>query len=348
MTPVELAVSVDPMVNAPKTSTTAQPLGDVVTYVFDGKGCARAIAADDFATLTGPGMKDAFAWQHLRRDAPGTDELLHASGLDHFVVDALMAQDTRPRCTVHDDGVVLNLRGVNLNPGAEPEDMVSLRLWIDPRRVIGVWNRPLSAVRDQIAAIDRNQAPLSQADLVVKLALRLADLAEPSVAGLNERIDEFEEQILEPAAEVSRAGLADVRRTAIILRRYFIPQRDALSTLEIEDVSWLKPHDRSRLREAAERVFRLGEELDAIRDRAQVVHDQIMDQRAERMNRQMLLLSVVAAIFLPLSLITGLLGINVGGIPGSDSPWAFAVVCVLLVVVAAGLLLLFRRIKMFG
>ena len=60
-----------------------------------------------------------------------------------------------------------------------------------------------------------------------------------------------------------------------------------------------------------------------------------MDRRAETMNRQMLILSVVAAIFLPLGLITGLLGINVGGIPGADNPWAFAIVCVLLVVLGA-------------
>ncbi len=102
--------------------------------------------------------------------------------------------------------------------------------------------------------------------------------------------------------------------------------------------------ERSRLREAAARVHRPGEEPDAIRDRAQIVHDQIMDRRAERMNRQMRRLSVVAAIFLPPGPIIGPLGINVGGIPGAGAPWAFAAVCILLVVVALGLLLLFRRI----
>jgi zinc transporter len=242
---------------------------------------------------------------------------------------------------------VLNLRGVNLNPGADPEDMVSLRLWIDASRVLGVWRRPLMAVRDQIAAIERNRFPVSPGDLVVKFALRLADRAEPTVADLNDQIDDLEERILDPEAEVSRSGLADVRRRAIILRRYFGPQRDALTSLEIEDLSWLSDRDRSRLREAAERVYRLGEELDAIRDRAQIVHDQIMDRRAERMNRQMLLLSVVAAIFLPLGLITGLLGINVGGVPGAANPWAFWIVCTLLLALALGFMVWFRRIGMF-
>tara|TARA_R110000744_G_scaffold230748_2_gene348938 strand:- start:120 stop:506 length:387 start_codon:yes stop_codon:yes gene_type:complete len=122
------------------------------------------------------------------------------------------------------------------------------------------------------------------------------------------------------------------------------PQRDALTTLEIEDLEWLTQRDRSRIREAAERVTRLAEELDAIRDRAQVVHDQIMDNRAEAMNRSMLVLSVVAVIFLPLGFLTGLLGINVGGIPGANDPWAFLVVCGLLLLVAVLQIWLFKRV----
>jgi zinc transporter len=145
-----------------------------------------------------------------------------------------------------------------------------------------------------------------------------------------------------------RGELADIRRVSIVLRRYMFPQRDALSTLEIEDLPWITGHDRSRLREATERMTRLGEELDAIRDRAQVVHDMLMDMRAEVMNRQMLLLSVVAAIFLPLGLITGLLGINVGGIPGTEYPWAFWVVCFLLVLIGSAQLWLFRRLGLLG
>lgn len=92
---------------------------------------------------------------------------------------------------------------------------------------------------------------------------------------------------------------------------------------------------------------RFGEELDAIRDRAQIVHDQIMDNRAEAMNQRMLLLSIVSAIFLPLGLLTGLLGINVGGMPGVDDPRAFWAVCLALVVLGAGLVWMFRKLGLF-
>ena len=319
-------------------------LPSVVSYIFDGEGGAEPVPLSELGDRREGDNQVAFAWIHLERDNPQADDWLRQSDLDPFVIDALTADETRPRCTVIGDGAMLNLRGVNLNPGAEPEDMVSVRLWVEEKRVIGVWRRPLRAVRDMFEAIERNQAPVSPGDLVAKLALRLADRAEPTVAALNEQVDGLEEQVLDQSAEIDRGQLANVRRMAIMLRRFMVPQRDALTTLEIEDLTWFGDRERSRVREAAERVTRLGEDLDAIRDRAQVIHDQLADRRAEAMNRHMLLLAVVAAVFLPLGLLTGLLGVNVGGIPGGGNPWAFLIVCAALVLIGLAQVWFFKRI----
>lgn len=325
---------------------TLADLSDLSSYVFDGKGGSRLDAVA--ISLFSPAPDQAgFVWHHLHRDHANTRSLLRDAGLDTISVNALMAEDTRPRCTLHGDGVLLNLRGINLNPGSEPEDMISIRMWIEAHRVISVWVRPLIAFQDITHSIDKNTAPVSPGDFVAKLALRLTDRAEPSIATLNEKIDDLEEAIISDDPKIDTKTLADTRRKAIVLRRYFVPQRDALSTLEIEDLPWLDTHDRARLREAAERVFRFGEELDLIRDRAQVVHDQVVEHRAERMNRNMLVLSIVASVFLPLSLITGLLGINVGGIPGANSQLAFVIVCALLVCVAVALMVWIRKLGMF-
>ncbi len=333
-----------------KSDTTEfrQPLvqAGFTAFVFED-GNARRVNEEELASALSAGVAPDFTWVHLNRTAAKTLGWLQKAGIDQFVIDALIAEETRPRCTIHGNGAVLNLRGINLNPGAEPEDMISIRLWIEEKRIISAGLRPLVAVRDLIDSIGRGQPPTSPGDLVARLALRLADGAEPTVAMLNERIDALEELVIDRIADVSREQLADIRRVSIVMRRYMFPQRDALTTLEIEDLDWLGSRDRSRIREASERVTRLGEELDAIRDRAQVVHDQIADNRAEAMNRQMLVLSIVAALFLPLGLLTGLLGINVGGIPGVNYPWAFAIVCGLLVAIGAIQLWIFRRIGLF-
>ncbi|HZY68137.1 MAG TPA: CorA family divalent cation transporter, partial [Devosia sp.] len=114
---------------------------------------------------------------------------------------------------------------------------------------------------------------------------------------------------------------------------------------EIEDLSFFSPRDRVRLREAASRSARLGDELQALSERAVLVHEQILDSRAEQMNKTMLLLTAVTVILMPLTVISGVLGMNVAGIPFAESPHAFWVVSALLATIGAGLFLLMRRVK---
>lgn len=314
-------------------------------FALDGRGGAAK------STLDAPVAADAgftLIWIHQKSGDPAALKWLEAgSGIDSFIHQALTAEDTRPRCTVHGEGAIVNLRGVNLHEGADPEDMISVRLWIEAHRVIGVWRRQLFAADDLFDSIERGVAPVSPGDFIAKLALRLADRMEPTVADLHEQIDDMEDQLEDDStAAPSRGALADIRRQAIILRRFIAPQRDALNTLAIEDLGWLTERDRSRIREAGDKTTRVAEELESVRERAAIVHDQLLEKRAEQMNRYTLLLTVVASIFLPLGLITGLLGINVGGIPGADNPWAFAIVTALLLGLGGLQVAVYRMIKL--
>jgi len=247
-------------------------------FSYDGQGKPQVIT--DLAGGMVGVPSQGFHWVHLRMGTAEGDAVLESAGLDSLVLAALRAPETRPRCSAHSDGNLINLRGVNLNPGAEPEDMISLRMWVRERVLLTVNLRPLQAVADLREAAVRGAVSTSPADLVAKLALRLADRAEPVVAALNEQIDGLEETDLAALGTQQRTALAEMRRVAIVMRRYMVPQRDALSTFEIEDHDWLGPVTQSRLREAIERVTRLGEELDAIRDRAQIVRDHLTDARA--------------------------------------------------------------------
>lgn len=311
--------------------------------VFDGAGGARRESAGkhDFPP-------DAVIWVHLQRDSASAQHwLAQERGVPPLVRQALTAEETRPRCTPLEGGLLLILRGVNLNPDSDPEDMVSIRVWTDGQRILTVWLRRLLAVRDIDEMLDQGRGPKSVGEFLTLLCERLASWMEPVIAEIDDRIDALEDEVLENYQPELRERLATVRRQAIVLRRYFAPQREALLRLASDqDITpWLETRERLLLRETADRITRYVEDLDAGRERASVVHDQLANHLSDELNRGMYTLSVIAAIFLPLGFLTGLLGINVGGMPGADTPWAFAAVCGILAVLAGLEIWLLRRLK---
>lgn len=279
---------------------------------------------------------DDFVWVHLDYSQPIVrDWLQQKSGLDPIICEALISPETRPRCAVHGDGILLNLRGVNMNPGAEPDDMISLRVWIDHHRLITFRQRRLLAVGDVQTDLDARRGPKNASALLLSLIRHLTRRASAVVGQLDENMDELEEEIIERETVYDLRGrIAQTRKAVIGIRRYLSPQRDALTQLSLVDIDWITDKDRLQIRELIDASTRTIEELDAIRDRAAVTHEELVYRLAERSNKIMYMLSVVAGIFLPLSLLTGLLGINVGGMPGMESSAAFWVVCLVLVVLA--------------
>jgi len=245
------------------------------------------------------------------------------------------------------DGVMLNLRGVNLNENSDPEDMVSIRLWVDKHRILSVRKRQLKAVLDLEAKIQDGKGPKDTGQFVSMLAARLFERMEPSLMALDDTLDDIEEKLLDGADAKFREEVTHIRRQAIIFRRYISPQRDAIGQLRMADVEWLKEPHRRYLQESYNHVTRYVEDLDAIRERAQIIKDELANIIADRLNKNMYMLSVIAAIFLPLGFLTGLLGINVGGIPGADNPEAFGIFCGILVGIIIIQIAIFKKLDWF-
>ncbi len=237
------------------------------------------------------------------------------------------------------------LRGVNLNPGTDPEDMVSIRFWIDSDRIVTLRHRRVMAIDDLRQAIEAGSGPVSPGGFVEDLADRLVLRMGGVISDLDDSVDALEDEVITEQTYELRQKIANIRRAAISMRRYLAPQRDVVARLHNEKVDWLNETARMRLREIADRTTRYVEDLDAIRDRATVTQEELNGRLAEQMNKTMYILAIVAGIFLPLGLLTGLLGINVGGIPGTENHWAFTIFCVLLLIVAVGQVWLFKRKK---
>lgn len=287
-------------------------------------------------------------WLHLDLTAPWSSEWLEQkSGLDPVVIESLLTVESRPRVTRIKGGVLLAFRGVNLNEGATPDDMIGIRVWLDEHRVITSQRRDLRSVDDVLQALKIGEGATTASGIVTELASRLVTRMSDTVDNLEELIADLEVQTLHTTDRDTRFALANLRRQIIALRRYLSPQREALASLIGIKLSWILDVDRLSLRETSDRLLRHLEDLDAIRERASVTQEELQSRIAEQQNVRMYVLSIVAAIFLPLGFLTGLLGINVGGIPGADNPASFWIFVVVLLVIVAGLLAFFRNRRWF-
>ena len=310
---------------------------------LDGKGGGREVLSEEFRTLT---AGDGVCWVHLdRRDAASQTWLRQSSGLDPMVVEALLEEETRPRIFSTSHGLVVILRGVNLNPGSDPEDMVSLRLCIEPGRIVTLRHRRLMAVQDIRDCLVAVAGPKDPAQFLIMLAERLIERMGPVINKLDDETDELEDRMIDDVSADLRGKLGQLRRQVISLRRHLAPQREVMAWLQAKQESWGgKPYE-PHLRETSEHLIRYIEDLDAIRERVAVMQEELASKLAEQMTKTMYALTILAGVFLPLTFLTGLLGINVAGIPGSENPWAFVSVCVILAGITVAQIWVFRRFK---
>jgi zinc transporter len=277
----------------------------------------------------------AMVWVHL------TTTTEHAQGwlrdeakLPDYIVDPLTAQETRPRCDALDDGAFVNLRGRTEEELDNSDMLASVRIWAEKGRIISVTRKHLLAtdtVEKEVAA-GRVRDP---GDLITAFATAITADLDPVVADLGDNLDDCEQQLDASQVFSLRKNVTRVRVEAINYRRFLNPQRAALEKLASLPGEWLGADDRAHLAAAADRAARMAEELEAIRERSSLMHEALTDLRAEQLDQRGLVISIAAMVFLPLTFITGLYGMNVDGLWLAHKPWAFDAIVGLCVVISA-------------
>ena len=319
--------------------------GLVAAYTLNGAGGGKSLNWDEVRSWK---SDTDFLWVHLDFTHPRVQQWVNEeSGVDDVVAEALLADETRPRSSIMKNGLLVMLRGVNMNAGADPEDMVAIRIWIEDNRIITSRKRQLLSINDIRQTIDDNAGPTTPGDLLVMLSSFLVARMSSVIDAIDEEVDRLENAVVESENPQLRRELAKLRTQVIALRRYLSPQREVMVRLSQDKMQWLTDMDRVRLREVSDRIIRYVEDLDAVRERAAVVQEELASRLSEQMNKRMYMLSMVAAVFLPLGFMTGLLGINVGGIPGANNPLGFEWVLGLIVALVAAQVWIFKRQRWF-
>jgi zinc transporter len=286
--------------------------------ILVGDGPPRMLNPEEARAYRGPG----FVWTHVESASDDQIPVLFSADIPDIAAHALVATETRPRCDRIEEGAIVNIRGPAAVETEDSDRLVSVRMWARAGKVDSVTRRPLAAT-EKVTALMLAGRILDPGDLVAGFAREISARLDPQVADLGDQLDDCESALVDGNKFKLRGTITGIRSEAIAYRRFVAPNRDALLTLAALDFDWLAEDDRLHIREAADRFARMAEELEAVRERSALLHEQLTDLRAEEIDQRSLLISMVAFIFLPLTFITGLLGMNVEGIPYAHTHWAF-------------------------
>lgn len=256
----------------------------------------------------------------------------------------------------HEEGVFLAFRGADLSPDGTPEELIAVRAWCSRDLIVTASRRGTRSIQDMAERMASGLAPADGPTLLLGIAKRLAFHLAPLEKEFEVQLDEFEDALLAGHEEETqhsdrelarlRRGVLVLRRRVLAVRRGIIPQVKLLDDLEENLPAPLSEAEHAHLiQEARQRFMRHQEDLDAKRDRTVLLAEELGGLQEERTNRRTYFFTVVAGVFLPLGFVTGLLGINVGGIPGAENPMAFAWVTAGLAALGIGLWLRLRTTR---
>ena len=314
-----------------------------------------ALSLDSGEKLELPNLSDAIhnpdvaVWTHL---GIGFDDVDIASfkrvfALPEDVLEALTAPHSRPGIVRFDSGLVLTMRGRNMSD-ADDSDMVSLRFWLSGKDLITIERRPVASIRSVEESILRANRTSTTVEVFQRVIECLNDRILDMVAQRVDAIDEIDEQLASEDDGAAFELLQGLRREVVAIRRYLGPQRDLFLKLEKEIPEEFRkvPSQAAFYRWEFDRVQHALEDLNAIRERAALLAEECLQRTSERMNRNAYTLSVVAAIFLPLTFVSGVFGMNVGGLPMMDEPMGFVWTCIAMVILGIASWLLMRILKL--
>lgn len=317
--------------------------GLIHAYVLDNKGGAKELTFDELCSYE---KEMGLLWAHFDYTCEDTiDWITNHSKIDDIAIEALLAEETRPRTTILNDSILLALRGVNLNPNSDPEDMVSIRLFINENIIISTKKRDLLSVNDVVDYLKNKKGPKNSAEFLIDLTDRLTMRMQDTINEMEEKTFYLEELSLSSQNAQLRTEISTLRRESISLQRYLNPQKEAISKLYHNKINWLSEYEKIQLREINDQVIRYTEELETVKDKTTLIQEEFSNKLNEQMNLRVYILSVISAIFLPLGFFTGLLGVNIGGIPGVEDKSAFTIFCIALCVIVVVQIIIFKKKK---
>jgi zinc transporter len=307
-------------------------------YRFPQGRAAEPVTTDAVAAFlaSGDNVEDAdagdFLWLHFSLSNQASERFLRRSlELPDAFLDSLRSEVGSTRLELDDGRLVAVVHDVLFDSTFDASDVGTTSLCIAPRLVVSARLRPLRSVEQLRTAVRAGQAFRSPVELLAHLLRDQANVLADIVRNSTARVDEIEDRLLANRISSDRKELGALRRTLVRLQRLLAPEPTALFRLLNRPPAWISRDDVADLRQSAEEFATSIGDSAALVERVKLIQEELSALVNEQTGRTLFVLTVVTVLALPVNLVAGLFGMNVGGVPLAANAKGFAIVVSLLV-----------------
>jgi zinc transporter len=315
--------------------------GIVFAFSFDTDGKPTDLPVTAMPALEAPGI--AFWWVHVNIvDKRGRDWIASLPQLPDEAKNVLVSAEAHDRIDIEGDalsGVFVDLR---LDFAQATEEMAQLRFALKPRLLITARRHSLRSIEATRAALLGGRAAESALALLEAIVDREADAVALAATELGHSVDAIEDKILEGHDRDAHDGIGLIRRRAVRLNRQLARLLGLFRRVELAPPLRLPQEVRDAAGRIAQRLESIHQEIHASQERARLLQDEVAAHMAAETNRQLYILSMLTAVFLPATLVTGLFGMNTKGLPWENDDRGFLEASVLAAFAAFAVYVLLR------
>ena len=279
---------------------------------------------------------EGFIWLHFNLSHAAAEKWIrqHLTLPDQFY-ESLHEGSKSTRVELDDEMLVAVVNDVHYDFAFEPSDISTLWLAVGPRLVVTGRLKPLRSIDKLREAVNKGAPLKSSVELLVHLLHDQGDVLVSIVRATTKHVDDIEDTLLAGRLEPKRANLGSLRRLLVRLQRLLAPEPAALFRLLTKPPGWIHEDDLRELRQSTEEFNVALSDMATLQERIKLLQEEIAGRVAEASNRTLYVLTVVTVLALPINIIAGLLGMNVGGIPLNEHPFGFWIVVAIIIVFTA-------------
>jgi magnesium transporter len=269
-------------------------------------------------------------------------------GLHPLVAEDIASTGQRPKMEEFDDYIFVVLRMLRFDGEENETKTEQISMILGPDFVVSFQEREgdvFDTIRERLRSNKGRIRKLGADYLAYALIDAIVDNYFMILEKLGEAIEDIEDRLVTNPTSETLQTIHDLKREMIFLRKSVWPLREVINRMERSESPLINKSTFVYLRDVYDHTIQIMDAVDTFRDMLSGMLDIYLSSVSNRMNEVMKVLTVIATIFIPLTFVAGIYGMNFKYMPELDQAWSYPAILILMLVVALVMVVYFRRKK---